>query len=178
MENYPTYNNLLGRIEHEVIMGASRTDFTMIQSGALHRANGGYLILPVRDLLLNPYAWEGLKRALRDGEIRMVELANQVGLISTVTLEPEPIPLQVKILLVGSPTLYYSLRAYDDDFTKLFKVRAEFAYSDGSFTPRMNTNMDCLSNQWSWKTSCCPLIKSPLPELLSTALNWQGIKTD
>jgi lon-related putative ATP-dependent protease len=127
MENYPSYNNLFGRIEHEVIMGASRTDFTMIQSGALHRANGGYLILPARDLMLNPYAWEGLKRVLRDGEIRMVELANQVGLVSSVTLEPEPIPLQVKILLVGSPSLYYSLRAYDDDFTKLFKVRAEFA---------------------------------------------------
>jgi len=126
MENYPTYNNLLGRIEHEVIMGASRTDFTMIQAGALHRANGGYLVLPVRDVLLNPYAWEGLKRVLRDGEIRMVELANQVGLISTVTLEPESIPLQVKILLIGSPTLYYLLRSNDDDFTKLFKVRAEF----------------------------------------------------
>ncbi len=126
-ENSPTYNNLLGRIEHDVNMGANRTDFTMIQPGALHRANGGYLILPVRDLLLNPYAWEGLKRVLRDGEIRLVELANQVGLISSITLEPEPIPLQVKILLVGSPTLYYLLRANDDDFTKLFKVRAEFA---------------------------------------------------
>lgn len=126
MENYPTYNNLLGRIEHEIFMGASRTDFTMIQPGALHRANGGFLILPIRDLLLNPYAWEGLKRALRDGEIRMVELANQVGLITTATLEPEPIPIQVKILIIGSPTLYYLLRANDDDFTKLFKVRAEF----------------------------------------------------
>ncbi len=125
-ENHPTYNNLLGRIEHEVIMGASRTDFTLIQAGALHRANGGYLILPIRDLLLNPYAWEGLKRVLRDSEIRMVELANQVGLISTLTLEPEPIPLQVKILLIGSPSLYYLLRANDDDFTKFFKVRAEF----------------------------------------------------
>jgi lon-related putative ATP-dependent protease len=127
MENSPTYNNLLGRIEHEMYMGASQTDFTMIQPGALHRANGGYLILPVRDLLLNPYAWEGLKRVLRDGEIRLVELANQVGLISSITLEPEPIPVQVKIMLIGSPMLYYLLRANDDDFTKLFKVRAEFA---------------------------------------------------
>ena len=127
VENNPSYNNLFGRIEHEVIMGGSRTDFTMIQPGALHRANGGYLILPARDLLLNSYAWEGLKRVLREAEIRMVELANQVGLISTVTLEPEPIPLHVKIVLVGSPTLYYMLRSYDDDFTKWFKVRAEFA---------------------------------------------------
>jgi lon-related putative ATP-dependent protease len=126
-ENYPSYNNLLGRIDHEMILGASRTDFTMIRPGALHRANGGYLVLPARDVLINPYAWEGLKRVLRDQEVRIVELSNQLGILSTTTLEPEPIPLQVKILLIGTPTLYYTLRAYDEDFSKLFKVRAEFA---------------------------------------------------
>ncbi|HNT25746.1 MAG TPA: AAA family ATPase [Anaerolineales bacterium] len=126
-ENYPSYPNLLGRIEHEVIQGASFTDFTMIQPGALHRANGGYLVLPARDLLINPYAWEGLKRVLRDQEIRIIEMANQLGLVSTATLEPEPIPVQVKVVLVGTPMLYYLLRAHDEDFTKLFKVRAEFA---------------------------------------------------
>ena len=126
-ENYPSYPNLLGRIEHEIVMGASLTDFTMIQPGALHRANGGYLVLPGRDVLVNPYAWEGLKRVLRDQEIRIVEMANQLGLLSTATLEPEPIPLQVKVVLVGTPTLYYLLRSHDEDFTKLFKVRAEFA---------------------------------------------------
>jgi lon-related putative ATP-dependent protease len=126
IENYPSYTNLLGRIEHEAIMGAGRTDFTMIRPGALHKANGGYLLIPARDVIVNPYAWEGLKRALRDGEIRIVELANQLGLISTVTLEPEPIPLRIKVVLVGSPTLFYLLQAYDEDFTKLFKVRAEF----------------------------------------------------
>jgi lon-related putative ATP-dependent protease len=125
-ESHPSYTNLLGRIEHEVIMGASRTDFTMIQPGALHLANGGYLILPAHDLLTNPYAWDGLKRVLRDGELRIVELANQLGLLSTVTLEPEPIPLHVKVFLVGTPLLYYLLRYYDEDFAKLFKVRAEF----------------------------------------------------
>ncbi len=126
-ENYPSSPNLLGRIEHQVIQGASFTDFTMIQPGALHRANGGYLVLPARDVLVNPYAWEGLKRVLRDQEIRIVEMANQLGLASTATLEPEPIPVQVKVVLVGTPTLYYMLRAHDEDFTKLFKVRAEFA---------------------------------------------------
>ena len=127
LESHPSYTNLLGRIEHEVIMGASRTDFSMIRSGALHRANGGYLVIPARDILINPYAWEGLKRVLRDGEIRIVELGQQLGLLSTVTLEPEPIPLTIKIVLVGTPLLYYLLRMYDEDFTKLFKVRAEFA---------------------------------------------------
>lgn len=127
LESHPSYTNLLGRIEHEVIMGASRTDFTMIYPGALHRANGGYLLIPARDLLINPYAWEGLKRVLRDGEIRIVELGQQLGLLSTVTLEPEPIPLNVKVVLIGTPLLYYLLRFYDEDFAKLFKVRAEFA---------------------------------------------------
>ena len=126
-ENYPSYTNLLGRIEHEAFMGISRTDFTMIRPGALHLSNGGYLLLPARDVLGNPFAWEGLKRALRDGEVRMVELANQLGYLSTATLEPEPIPLNIKVVLVGTPLLYYLLRTYDEDFTKLFKVRAEFA---------------------------------------------------
>ena len=127
LENQPTYQNLVGRIEHEMVMGASRTDFTMIRPGALHRANGGYVILPIREVLINPYAWEGLKRCLRDGFIRIVELGNQLGLISTSTLEPEPVPLNVKVVLVGTPLLYYLLQQYDEDFPKLFKVRAEFA---------------------------------------------------
>jgi len=127
IENQPTYHNLLGRIEYELVMGVSFTDFTKIRAGALHRANGGYLILPARDVLNNPYAWEGLKRVLRDREIRIMDLGSQMGLISTATLEPQPIPLNVKVILVGTPILYYLLRAYDEDFAKLFKVRAEFA---------------------------------------------------
>lgn len=127
IENQPTYHNLLGSIEHDIFLGASYTNFSKIRPGALHKANGGYLILPARDVLINPYAWEGLKRVLRDGEIRMLELGSQMGLISTSTLEPEPIPLNVKVILVGTPMLYYLLRAYDEDFAKLFKVRAEFA---------------------------------------------------
>jgi len=127
IENQPTYHNMLGSIEHQVVLGASYTDFSQIRAGALHRANGGYLILPARDVLINPYAWEGLKRVLRDKEIRIMEMVSQMGLVSTATLEPEPIPLNVKVILVGTPMLYYLLRANDEDFGKLFKVRAEFA---------------------------------------------------
>jgi len=127
VENQPTYQNLLGRIEHEVVLGAGRTDFTMIRPGALHRANGGYLILPARDLLSNPFAWEALKRVLRDGVIRIIELGNLMGMVSTQTLEPEPIPLNLKVLLIGTPLLHHLLRSYDEDFPKLFKVPAEFA---------------------------------------------------
>ena len=127
VESHPSYTNLIGRIEHEVVLGATKTDFTMIQPGALHKANGGYLVIPARDLLINNYAWEGLKRVLRDGEIRIIELGVQIGLISSVTLESEPIPLNIKVVLVGTPLLYYLLRSNDEDFSKLFKVRAEFA---------------------------------------------------
>ncbi len=127
VETYPSYHNLLGRIEHEVIMGVAHTDFTLIRPGAFHRANGGYLLLPARDVLINAYAWEGLERVLRDGSIRIIELGAQLGLISTVTLEPEPIPLSIKVILYGTPLIYYLLRTHDEDFTKLFKVRAEFA---------------------------------------------------
>jgi lon-related putative ATP-dependent protease len=127
IENQPTYHNLLGTIEHDIFLGASYTDFSQIRPGALHKANGGYLILPARDVLINPYAWEGLKRVLRDREIRMLELGSQMGLISTATLDPEPIPVNVKVILVGTPTLYYLIHAYDEDFAKLFKIRAEFA---------------------------------------------------
>lgn len=127
IENQPTYQSLLGTIEHEIFMGISHSDFTHIRPGALHRANGGYIILPARAVMLGPYVWEGLKRVLRDKEIRIVELGNQIGLLSTASLEPEPIPLNVKVIMVGTPLMYYMLRAYDEDFAKLFKVCAEFS---------------------------------------------------
>jgi lon-related putative ATP-dependent protease len=126
VENNPTYHNLMGRIEHQSTWGAVTTDFSLIKAGALHRAHGGYLILPARECLQNPYAWEGLKRALKDRVLRIEELGNQLSLLSTVTLEPAPVPLTAKVILIGSPLLYYLLSAYDEDFRKLFKVKAEF----------------------------------------------------
>lgn len=127
IESNPTYHNLVGRIEHHGTITGVFTDHTMIKPGALHRANGGYLILPARECLLNPYAWEALKRALKDRAVDVEELGTQLSLISTVSLDPEPVPLSVKVVLIGSPMLYYLLSAYDEDFPKLFKVRAEFA---------------------------------------------------
>ncbi len=126
VENNPTFTNLIGRIEHRALFGALVTDFTMIKPGALHRANGGYLVLNARDVLINPYAWEVLKRALKSRELRPESLGEQLGLISTVSLEPEPIPLNVKVVLIGSPLLYYLLHFYDEDFQELFKVQADF----------------------------------------------------
>lgn len=126
-EDNPTYPNLLGRIEHIARMGALTTDFNLLKPGALHRANGGYLILDARKLLLQPFAWEGLKRALQAGQHRIESPGQSYGLISTVSLEPEPIPLEVKVALLGDPLLYYLLCAYDPDFGELFKVAADFA---------------------------------------------------
>ncbi len=125
-EDHPTYNNLIGRIEHIAQMGALLTDFNLIKPGALHRANGGYLILDARQLLLQPYAWDALKRALRSREIRLESLAQALSLVSTVSLEPESIPLDVKVVLIGERLLYYLLHLYDPDFSELFKVEADF----------------------------------------------------
>ncbi len=125
-EDNPTYQNLIGRVEHRAQMGALMTDFRLIKSGALHRANGGYLILNVRKVLTQPYAWEGLKRALQSKEIRIESLGQMFSLISTISLEPEPIPLDVKIALYGERLLYYLLWQLDPEFADLFKVQADF----------------------------------------------------
>jgi len=125
-EDQPTYTNLIGRAEHVQQMGAFMTDFTLIKPGVLHQANGGYLVLDARKLLLQPYAWEGLKRALRAREIRIESLGQVFSYISTVSVEPEPIPLDVKIVLLGERSLYYLLHEFDPDFGELFKVTADF----------------------------------------------------
>jgi len=125
-ETNPNLNNLTGRIEHISQMGALLTDFTLIKAGALHRANGGYLMLDARQILTEPYAWEALKRCLQAREIAITSLAEQMSLTSTVSLRPDPIPLSVKVILIGEPMLYYLLARLDPDFDKLFKVEAEF----------------------------------------------------
>ena len=125
-EDSPSYQSLIGRVEHLAQMGALVTDFTLIKPGALLRANGGYLILDVRKVLMQPYAWEGLKRVLSSREVRIESLGQALSLVSTVSLEPEPIPLDVKVVLVGEHLLYYLLYYYDPDFRELFKVAADF----------------------------------------------------
>lgn len=125
-EDNPTYSNLMGRVEHIAQFGALVTDFMLIKPGALHRANGGYLLLDVRKVLMQPFAWEGLKRALQSRSIPIEALAQMYSLISTVSLEPEPIPLDIKIILFGDRLFYYLLQEYDPEFSELFKVAADF----------------------------------------------------
>lgn len=127
VESHPTCQNLVGRIEHQVHMGALYTNFLMAKGGALHRANGGFLVLEAMELLKQFFAWDQLKRTLKNRRIRIEEPGEQFRLYSTVTLEPEQIPLHVKVVLIGSPWLYYLLHAYDPEFQELFKVQAEFS---------------------------------------------------
>ncbi|MBE2238015.1 MAG: AAA family ATPase [Caldilineaceae bacterium] len=126
-ESNPTYTNLTGRVEQMAQMGALVTDFTLIKPGALHRANGGYLILDALKVLSNAYSWEGLKRALEFGEVRIESVGQMLSLTSTISLEPEPMPLNVKVVLLGDRPLYYLLSQHDPDFNELFKVAADFA---------------------------------------------------
>lgn len=125
-EDNPTFPHLVGRIDHIVHMGMLVTNFTFIRAGALHRANGGYLVLDAVKVLSQPYAWEGLKRALRVGEVRVESLSQAVGLGAPVSLEPEAMPMSVKVVLVGERYVYYLLRDLDPEFNALFKVAADF----------------------------------------------------
>lgn len=126
VEYNPTYVNLMGKIEKETRYGLLYTDHTMIRAGALHRANGGYLVVQVEDVLRNPFAWEGLKLALRYGYISIEEPTEISGLTTIKGLRPTPIPLDIKVILIGTPLIYELLMVYDPDFKELFKVKAEF----------------------------------------------------
>jgi len=125
-EDHPTYQNLVGQVQYMAQMGALSTDFTLIRGGALHRANGGYLILDAHKLLTQPYAWDALKRCLRSSQIRIESAGEMLGLVSTLSLRPEPIPVSTKVVLVGERLLYYLLSSLDPEFHDLFKVAADF----------------------------------------------------
>ncbi len=126
VESNPTYYNLVGKMEYENLMGIMKTDFTKIKPGALHMANGGFLIIQCRELLININSWHALKRALKTEKIHIENLGEQIGLIPTSALRPEPMPLNIKIVLIGSYYEYSLLYNYDDDFSKLFKIKADF----------------------------------------------------
>ena len=126
MEPNPNYPNLLGKTEKEAQFGALTTDFTMIRGGSIHKANGGYLIIPVEDLLRNPLAYDGLKRNLKDSKMSIEEPEERYGFLSVKTIKPQPIPLTAKVILIGDPNIYQLLFSLDPDFRELFKIKAEF----------------------------------------------------
>lgn len=137
VETNPTYQNLFGRIEKKAQFGTLVTDFTLIKSGSLLKANGGYLIVDIESILSHPFVWETLKRTLKNKELRIEDLSDELGLITTVGLKPEPIPLDVKVILLGRADIFHFLEQYDESFRKTFKVRADF---DNSVKMTKNSN--------------------------------------
>lgn len=137
-EDNPIHQNLIGKVEHVSQVGTLVTNFSMIKSGSLHKANGGYLVLDARKLLMKPFAYEALKRVMRSKEVRIESLAQEFSLVSATSLEPEPIPVNVKVVLIGERTIYYLLYHYDPDFKELFKVNADFEDE----MPRNDENVD------------------------------------
>ncbi|HKL26799.1 MAG TPA: ATP-binding protein [Desulfuromonadales bacterium] len=125
-EANPTYFNVFGRIEHVIQMGSAVTSFQMIKAGALHRANGGYLILDCREVLLNLFTYEALKRCIRNREVKIEDMTEQFRLMATASLKPQPIPFDCKVVLIGTPIFYYMLFQLDPDFRKYFKVKVDF----------------------------------------------------
>lgn len=148
VEPNPTYYNLIGRVEHENRMGMVSTDFTMIKGGSLHKANGGYLILQARDVLLNLQSWEVLKRVLTTKEVRIETIGEQYALLTIATLKPEPIPLEIKVVMIGNPLLYHLLHLHDEDFRKLFKIKADFDIS-------MDRSVENMSKMANFISSHC-----------------------
>jgi lon-related putative ATP-dependent protease len=125
-EQNPTYQNLFGKLEKEFSYGVVTTDFSMIRPGSIHKANGGFLVLPVEDLFRNPFSWDGLKTALKTGKVAIEEPGERMGFITTKSIKPESIPLDLKVVLIGTPMINQILYTQDPDFSELFKVKADF----------------------------------------------------
>jgi len=125
-ESHPTYDNLFGRIEYNTDQGALYTSYRQLRPGALHRANGGFLVVEAEKLLNEPFVWEALKRALRSNQLKMESPINELGRIATVSLTPAVIPLRLKVIIIGSRHLYYSLQELDPDFQEMFRVLVDF----------------------------------------------------
>lgn len=164
IESNPTYINLIGSVEKESLMGSLITDFTMIRKGSLHKANGGYLIIKVAELFKNLFSWEALKRAIRNKEIVIEDVGEQLGYLTTKTLKPAPIPLQVKVILVGHPVYYHLLYDYDSDFKSLFKIKAEFN-SEMDRTPENSANFISFFERLAKKENLLPPDLSALYKL-------------
>jgi lon-related putative ATP-dependent protease len=152
-ENNPTFFNLIGRLEYKFQYGVATTDFSLIKAGALHKANGGYLVINALDLLRNMFSYDALKRAIRNREIKIEDIWEQYRLISTSTLRPEAIPLNVKVVLLGTPYLYYLLYNLDEEYQELFKVKADF-------DNRMECSEETVQKYAAFIASCCKKEKS------------------
>lgn len=172
-EELPTLNRLVGRIENIAQMGALMTNFTLIRPGALHRANGGFLVLDARRILSEPFAWEALKRSLQHRTIAITSMAERLSLVQTLSLEPDPIPLDVRVVLVGERMLYALLVMLDPDFADLFKLQADFE-EDFALTPENAALFARLLASFIRREGLRPLTAAAVARLLEEALRHAG----
>jgi lon-related putative ATP-dependent protease len=175
-EDLPSLAHLTGRIEHVSEMGTLSTNFTLIKQGALHRANGGYLILDANRLLTEPYAWETLKRCLQSQAISITSLAERLSLASTTSLEPDPIPLDIRIILVGDRKLHMLLTQLDPEFAKLFKVQADFE-DNISRTAKNSRALAHIIAGYAVQENLKPLSAAAVAALLDHAVRLSGDST-
>jgi len=170
-EDSPTFANLIGRVEHISHMGTLVTDFTLIKPGALHRANGGYLVLDADKVLSNPYAWQALKRALKGRELKIQSLDQIFSFVSTLQLQPEPIPLDVKVVITGDRYLYYILEQYDPEFPALFKVPADMS-EDVSRNSQSTALFARMIRTLQLHNKLLPLDRSGVARVIEYAARW------
>ncbi|MDF2445942.1 MAG: putative ATP-dependent protease [Moraxellaceae bacterium] len=167
-EDLPTHYNLMGHVEQVTYMGTVATDFTLIRAGALHRANGGFLLLEAEQVLEQPYAWQGLKRAFRSKSLKLSSLEQMLTLTGTISIEPDGIPFHVKVVLLGDRETFYLLRQFDPELGEFFKMRADFENS----MPRTPDNERHYANflaDFVHKESLRPLDKSGVMRLVEEA---------
>lgn len=168
LETHPTWTNLFGRIERRAFMGAYFSDHTMLKAGSLHQANGGYVIMYFRDLIVNPGVWEGLKRVLKNREIRMEDPFEYFGLVVPQGLRPDPLPFDAKVILIGDEYVYRILTLFDEDFRDLFKVKVEFD-SEVRKDDSMITSFACFVRRICLEEGLLPFDRSGVAKLLEYA---------
>jgi len=171
VDDLPAHNNLVGRIEQVTYMGTVATDFTLIRPGSLHKANGGYLVIEVEKLLEQPFVWESLKRTLRSGCIQVDALEKILTLTGTISLEPEPIPVNVKVALLGDHRMLYLLRELDPDFDELFRVVADFE-DDMERTPVSELNYARFISAMVRQQNLLPLDRQAVARTIELASRW------
>ncbi len=172
-EDHPTLQNLVGRIDHLVHMGTLVSNFTLIRAGALHRANGGFLVLDAIKLLSQPFAWEGLKRALKSGRLRIESLSELIGVTGSVQLEPEPMALELKLILIGERLIYYLLGQYDPEFAALFRINADME-SEVARTPDNTAAYARLIATLARRAALPPLSAAAMARLIEHAARLAG----
>ena len=174
VEQNATYPNLFGTIERRVQMGVAVTDFTMIKPGSLHRANGGYLVLNANNLFRLGISWEALKIAIKRGEIRIEDPWQMLGYSTTEGLRPEPVPFRIKLIIIGSPEIYEILHYYDEDFSKLFSVKADFGTEMERTDERVQDFARFVSSCCSQDPSILPFEPAGVAELVEYSVELAG----